>query len=63
MTDSDDKKEQRRQKLADTYKKEKISDEQKFFSKSKKQHKKQIEDMRAEELWEDWEDEIYRRIK
>lgn len=59
MIDPENKKEQRRQKLSDTHKKEKISEEQRFVSKSKKQFKKQIEDMRAEELWEDWENEIH----
>lgn len=58
MTDND-KKDLRRQKFVDkTYKKPHISDEQKFISKSKKQFKKKIEDIREEELWEDWENEI-----
>ncbi|MFM7796015.1 MAG: hypothetical protein ACKO7N_04555 [Candidatus Nitrosotenuis sp.] len=58
MSDSS-KKDLRRQKLANSqYKKEKVSEEQRFISKSKKQLKKQVEDMRAEELWEDWEDEV-----
>lgn len=59
MTDPDKKKEQRRQKLAENQKKEKISDEQKFVSKSKKQFKRHVQDMKADELWEDWENEIY----
>ncbi len=59
MTEPDNKKDLRRQKLAENSKKEKISDEQRFLSKSKKQLKKQKEDMRAEELWEDWENEVY----
>ncbi|NBT08690.1 MAG: hypothetical protein EBS93_07620 [Chitinophagia bacterium] len=51
-----DKKDLRRQKLADkNYKKHQISDEQRFISKSKKQFKKNIEEIREEELWEDWE--------
>lgn len=51
-----DKKDLRRQKLADkNYKKHQISDEQRFMSKSKKQFKKNIEQIREEELWEDWE--------
>lgn len=51
-----DKKDLRRQKLADkNYKKHQISDEQRFISKSKKQFKKNIEQIREEELWEDWE--------
>lgn len=58
MSDSE-KKDLRRQKLSETHKKEKITEEQRFISKSKKQFKKQIEDMKADELWEDWENEIY----
>jgi len=51
-----DKKDLRRQKLADkSYKKHQISDEQRFISKSKKQFKKNIEKIIEEELWEDWE--------
>lgn len=51
-----DKKDLRRQKLADkNYKKHQISDEQRFISKSKKQFKKNIEKIIEEELWEDWE--------
>ena len=57
--DSDNSKDLRRQKLADkTYKKQIVSEEQRFVSKSKKQHKRKIQDMKAEELWEDWENEI-----
>lgn len=33
-----------------------ISEEQKFLSKSKKAFKHRIEDIRGDELWEDWED-------
>lgn len=55
-----DKKDIRRQKFVDkTYKKPKISEEQRFVSKSKKQFKKKIEDIKEEELWEDWENEIH----
>lgn len=38
-----------------------ISDEQKFEHKSKKQFKHRLQDMKQQELWEDWEnaDEIY----
>jgi hypothetical protein len=35
-----------------------VSEEQRFVSKSKKQHKRKIQDMKAEEIWEDWENEI-----
>lgn len=53
-----DKKDLRRQKFVDkTYKKPQVSDEQRFFSKTKKQFKKKIEDIREEELWDDWEQE------
>lgn len=59
MTDPENQKELRRKKITDTYKKEKISEEQRFVSKSKKQFKKQKQDIRADELWEDWENEIH----
>lgn len=38
-----------------------ISDEQKFEYKSKKQFKHKLQDIKQQELWEDWEnsDEIY----
>lgn len=55
-----DKKDIRRQKFVDkNYKKAKVSEEQRFVSKSKKQFKKKIEDIKEEELWEDWENEIH----
>lgn len=55
-----DKKDLRRQKLTDSqHKREKVSEEQKFVSKNKKQFKKQIQDLKEEELWEDWKNEIY----
>ena len=55
-----EKKDLRRQKLADkSYKKNHLSDEEKFISKSNKQFKKKIEHIREEELWEDWENEIH----
>jgi len=59
MTEPENQKELRRKKLTDTYKKEKVSEEQRFVSKSKKQFKKQKQDIRADEIWEDWENEIY----
>lgn len=58
MIEPDDQKELRRKKITNTHKKEKISEEQRFVSKSKKQFKKQKQDMRADEIWEDWENEI-----
>jgi len=60
MTEPDNKKDLRRQKLAaKSFKSDNVSEEQRFVSKSKKQHKRKIQDMRAEELWEDWENEIH----
>lgn len=57
MHDSDNRKDNRRQNLSNKYyKKEKISEEQRFLSKSKKEKKQKIEHLREEELWEDWED-------
>ncbi|NDC71891.1 MAG: hypothetical protein EBZ62_00350 [Sphingobacteriia bacterium] len=54
-----DRKDIRRKNLADkNHSKPSISEEQRFLSRSKKQLKKKIEDIKAEELWEDWEDEI-----
>lgn len=54
-----DKKDLRRQKFVEkTYQKPRVSDEQRFVSKSKKQFKKKIEEIREEELWEDWENEV-----
>lgn len=54
------KKDIRRQKFEENHgKKHKVSEEQRFVSKNKKQFKKHIEDIRAEELWEDWDNEIY----
>jgi len=51
------RKDARRQKFNFTKnKKYEISEEQKFVSKSKKQLKKKIEEIKSEELWEDWED-------
>lgn len=60
MTEPENKKDLRRQKLADkNYKKQNLSEEQRFLSKSKKQLKKKMEDIKADELWEDWENEIH----
>lgn len=57
MNDPDNRKDYRRQKLSkNNLKKEKISEEQRFLSKSKKQKKQELEDLRQEEMWEDWED-------
>ena len=35
-----------------------ISEEEKFMSKSKKAFKHKIQDIRGDELWEDWENNI-----
>lgn len=59
MTD-DNRKDQRKQKIEEkVVKKQYVSDEQRFASKVKKQFKRQQQDMRADELWEDWENEVY----
>jgi hypothetical protein len=56
----DNRKDQRKQKFVDkAYRKEHVSDEQRFVSKSKKQFKRHQQDLRAEELWEDWENEVH----
>lgn len=58
MNDSNENKDQRRQKfLNKQQKKYDLSEEQKFMSKSKKERKKKLEDIRGEELWEDWENQ------
>jgi hypothetical protein len=60
MSDNE-KKDLRRQKFVEkNHKKPQISDEQRFISKSKKQIKKRLEDIRGDELWEDWEEQDYR---
>jgi len=52
-----DKKDLRRQKLSDkTYKKSQISEEQRHLSKSKKQLKQKLQEMQADEKWNEWED-------
>lgn len=52
-----DRKENRRKNWDHTFKqKGEISEEQRFLNKAKKQFKKKIEDVRAEEAWDDWED-------
>lgn len=55
-----DKKDLRRQKqfINKTRQKPKISDEQRYLSKSKKQLKNKIKEIQAEEIWEDWEQDI-----
>lgn len=56
MYDSDNRKTYRREKIQHKHlKKNKISEEQRFLSKSKKEKKQKIEHLREEEYWEDWE--------
>lgn len=62
MNSSDNNnKDLRRQKFfsKNSPKRDSVSEEQRFISKSKKQLKKKMEDIRGEELWEDWEDNNY----
>lgn len=56
MSDQD-KKDLRRQKqfINKTRQKPKISEEQRYISKSKKQLKNKMKEIQAEEIWEDWE--------
>lgn len=56
MKDQDRKEIRRKVFDGDFKQKFEISDEQRFLNKAKKQFKKKIEDVRAEEAWEDWED-------
>jgi hypothetical protein len=59
MNESNDRKDQRRQKFLNknsNFKNQDFVEEQKFVSKSKKERKKKIEDIRGDELWEDWQD-------
>lgn len=58
---SDNNKDHRRQKFLNksklnSNKKNDYSEEQRFMSKSKKELKRKLEDMRGDELWEDWDD-------
>lgn len=57
MKDQENRKENRRKNRdISPHSKYEISDEQKFLNKAKKQFKKKIADVRAEEAWDDWED-------
>lgn len=59
MTDPDHRKDSRRKKIQENHHNKNTNtadDERRFINKSKKQFKRKIEDMRAEERWEDWED-------
>lgn len=56
MNDFDNRKDLRRKKInSKNIKKFDLSDEDKFLYKSKKHIKKKKEEMRQEELWEDWD--------
>jgi hypothetical protein len=56
MSESDKKDLRRQQKLTEKiYKKPKISEEQRFITKSNKELKHKKEALKEEELWEDWE--------
>lgn len=57
MYEPDPRKIYRREKILDKHlKKDKSShQEQRFITKSKKEKKKQIEHIREQEIWEDWE--------
>jgi len=59
MSDQD-KKDIRRQNqfLNKNRQKSKISEEQRYVSKSKKQLKNKIKEIQAEEIWEDWEQDF-----
>jgi hypothetical protein len=59
MSDFDNNKEVRRKKFNHRHqKKSDIPEELKFISKSKKQVKRRLEEIKEEELWEDWEENI-----
>lgn len=59
MSDQD-KKDIRRQNqfLNKNKQKPKVSEEQRYISKSKKQLKNKIKEIQAEEIWEDWEQDF-----
>jgi len=59
MSDFDNNKEIRRKKFNNkSHKKSDIPEELRFISKSKKQIKRKLEEIKEEELWEDWEENI-----
>ena len=59
MNEPDNRKDKRRQKFLSKNSPDKdfVSEEQRYVSRSKKEHKKRLQDMREEELWEDWKDQ------
>ena len=57
--DNKDRKEAGKKNFNNKHKKfNEVSEEQRFVSKTKKQFKSKIEDIRQEELWEDWNNEF-----
>ena len=59
MSDSDHKDSRRQKFIEKNFKKQNVSEEQRFVAKNKKQLKRKMEDMKADELWEDWENEVH----
>jgi hypothetical protein len=55
MSESSDSPDQKHKKNTNKYKAE-ISDEQKFTHKKIKQFKKNIENIKLEEKWQDWDE-------
>jgi hypothetical protein len=56
MKDNQDRKDYRRKKLSSKYQKRKIvSEEDRHIHKANKQKRQQIQHLREEEYWEDWE--------
>jgi len=59
MNDFENQKESRRKKFNSKHdKKSEIPEELRFISKSKKQIKRRLEEIKEEEIWEDWEENI-----
>jgi hypothetical protein len=58
MIDPENRKDFRRKKLEDNNRKKyDLSEEQRFANKNKKQIKRRMEDVRSEEILDDWEEE------
>jgi hypothetical protein len=56
MNQDENPKDLRREKYSKKTIKKDVSEEQKFASKSKKELRKKLEQIKEEELWEDWKD-------
>lgn len=54
--DREHRKNKKKNNLQHKNKKFEISEEQRFVSKSKKAFKNKIEDIRCDEIWNDWEE-------